>query len=43
MQLQITLASAATAMAITPATTQQMMPIATRITELRSRVVMDEE
>ena len=43
MHVQITLASAFTASAITPATTQQVIPIATRVTAWRSRVVMEEE
>ena len=43
MHVQMILASAFTASAITPATTQQQMPIATRVIALRSRVVMGQE
>ena len=43
MHVQMILASAFTASAITPAITQQQMPIATRVTALRGRVVMEVE
>ena len=43
MHVQITFVSAFDASAITPATIQQIIPIATRVTALRSRVVMEEE
>jgi hypothetical protein len=43
MHVQITLASAFDASAITPAITQQIVPIATRVIALRSRVVMEVE
>jgi hypothetical protein len=43
MHVQIILASAFDASAITPTTTQQVVPIATRVTALRSRVVMEVE
>ncbi len=43
MHVQMTLASALEARAITPAITQHVVPIATRVTALRSRVVMEVE
>jgi len=41
--VQIIFASAFTARVITPAIAQQIVPIATRVTALRSRVVMGQE
>ena len=43
MHVQMILASALAARAITPAITQQNVPIATRVIALRSRVVMEVE
>ena len=43
MHVQMTLVSALTASAITPAITQQAVPITTRVIALRSRVVMGQE
>jgi hypothetical protein len=43
IQVQIILESAPAANAITPATTQHDVPIATRVTTLRRREPMEEE
>jgi hypothetical protein len=42
-QVQIILESAPTAIEMTPAATQHEVPIATRVTTLRRRVVMEVE